>query len=75
MFYVFYDIRDPKRLKKISKCLQRYGLRVQKSVFFCEISVSRFEKLKRQLQKLQKPEDKIMYLEKCRIAAENITGK
>ena len=30
---VFYDIRDPKRLRRVAKILEDYGLRVQKSFF------------------------------------------
>lgn len=33
-FYILsYDIRDPKRLRKIAKIMTGYGTRVQKSVF------------------------------------------
>jgi CRISPR-associated protein Cas2 len=33
-FLVCYDISCPKRLSKISKCLERVSIRIQKSIFF-----------------------------------------
>jgi len=32
-FLVIYDIREPRRLQRIAKLMEEYGLRVQKSVF------------------------------------------
>lgn len=35
---ICYDIADPGRLRKVSKILTNYGIRIQKSFFQCEIS-------------------------------------
>ena len=31
MYFISYDIADPKRLKAVAKMLENYGLRIQKS--------------------------------------------
>lgn len=33
-FVICYDIADEKRLRKISKCLEKKAFRIQKSMFF-----------------------------------------
>ena len=38
MNLIAYDITDKKRLRKLSKLLESYGLRVQYSVFEADIS-------------------------------------
>ena len=46
---VFYDISDNKIRNKIVKILESYGIRMQKSVFQCEISLRQFIQLKLKL--------------------------
>lgn len=59
MYLIVYDIREGKRLKRTGKLLQRYGKRVQESVFECEISGNRYRELCGRLRKIRKTEDKI----------------
>lgn len=33
-----YDIRDEKRLRAVAVCMEGYGIRVQYSVFICDLS-------------------------------------
>jgi CRISPR-associated protein Cas2 len=35
---VVYDIADPRRLQRVAKWMQKYGLRAQKSVFECQLT-------------------------------------
>ena len=42
---IVYDIPDNKRRTKLSKFLEGYGRRVQKSVFECFISLDEMRKL------------------------------
>lgn len=37
-YIVTYDIRDPKRLRKVFKCCKGYGLHLQYSVFECDLT-------------------------------------
>lgn len=51
MFWVVcYDIVDDKRRAKVAKLLAGYGLRVQYSVFECDISLQRVDELERRLR-------------------------
>jgi len=36
-YLVCYDIADAKRLRRVAKILENYGLRVQKSFFQCDV--------------------------------------
>ena len=35
-YIIAYDIRDKKRLREISKIMEKNSLRIQRSVYFCE---------------------------------------
>ena len=53
MFIVLaYDIRDEKRLRRVAKEMENWGLRVQKSVFECNISEKDLQHLKKRLLRL-----------------------
>ena len=42
---VAYDITEQKRLAKVAKTCEDYGIRVQYSVFECHLTPSQFEQL------------------------------
>jgi CRISPR-associated protein Cas2 len=42
---VAYDIRDPKRLRKVAKVCEDFGIRVEYSVFECDLSEEQFKSL------------------------------
>ena len=37
-YLVAYDIRDDRRLHSIAGCMEGYGMRIQYSVFVCDLS-------------------------------------
>ena len=45
MYLVSYDIESDRLRKKISDTLENYGIRIQYSVFECEISEERYKKM------------------------------
>jgi len=47
---VIYDICDNKQRLKLSKCLDGYGTRVQKSAYEVKVSIPKFEKLKKEMK-------------------------
>ena len=49
-YVICYDICDAKRLQRIAKLLQSYGARVQKSVFECQLSNDRLERLRKKAE-------------------------
>ena len=52
MYLVSYDIESDRLRKKISDTLENYGIRIQYSVFECEISEQRYKKMYRELMLL-----------------------
>jgi CRISPR-associated protein Cas2 len=37
-FLIAYDIREPRRLRRVCKTMEEYGERLQYSVFICDLS-------------------------------------
>lgn len=60
-FLIAYDIEATKLRSKIARCLDKYGKRVQYSVFECELTPRQATKLRTQLeailQKYRQPAD------------------
>ena len=54
---VMYDVRDPKRLRKVAKHLEGYGSRIQYSVFRCRLSERQAERLRWELTTILEEED------------------
>ncbi len=48
-FLVAYDIADPKRLRRVARICEDFGLRKQYSVFFCRLQAVDLVRLKSQL--------------------------
>ncbi|MUG95444.1 CRISPR-associated endonuclease Cas2 [Scytonema sp. UIC 10036] len=75
MFYlVCYDIVSDTRRNKVSKLLESYGLRVQKSVFECVLDEKQFESLSKYLKRLvNRREDQVRFYpmsahSRCKVA-------
>ena len=45
MFLVVYDIADGRKLRRVAKTCEDYGVRIQKSVFECALDADRFQRL------------------------------
>lgn len=48
-YIVTYDVRDPKRLRKVFKTMQGYGEHLQLSVFRCELNARELVELRAKL--------------------------
>ncbi|HZW34218.1 MAG TPA: CRISPR-associated endonuclease Cas2, partial [Isosphaeraceae bacterium] len=48
-YLVAYDISDPKRLRRVARTCEDFGLRRQFSVFFCRLAALDLVKLKSRL--------------------------
>lgn len=75
MFYlVCYDIVSDTRRNKVSKLLESYGLRVQKSVFECVLDEQQYKSISKLLMRLvNKREDQVRFYpmsahNRCKIA-------
>ena len=51
-YLVSYDICNPKRLRKVARALEGFGVRLQYSVFECPLDAMRLAKLKAELHDL-----------------------
>lgn len=61
MFVVIcYDIPDNDRRTRVSKTLEGFGRRVQRSVFECDLTVKQYARLRRRLARLVKPEEDLV---------------
>jgi CRISPR-associated protein Cas2 len=58
---VAYDITDPKRLARVARACEDYGLRVQYSIFECHLDPDSFNSLwRRLLAEMDEREDRIV---------------
>jgi CRISPR-associated protein Cas2 len=62
---ICYDIPNDKRRNRVSKLLEGFGTRVQKSVFECDIKPEHMRLLKARLDKMVREEDSIRYYYLC----------
>jgi len=51
IYMICYDIASPRRLSRVARVLEDFGVRVQYSFFQCEISAERLRELKQRLLK------------------------
>lgn len=64
-YLVAYDVRDPRRLKKVAKHLKGYGVRIQFSIFRCRMNDRERERLGWELKRLMEPEDRLLVIGLC----------
>ena len=62
---VSYNVRDPKRLRKVAKKPEGYGERLQYSVFRCRLDHTAIEKLCWELTEIMKSEDDLLVMPIC----------
>lgn len=61
VYLVTYDIRDPKRLRRVYKAMRGYGDHLQLSVFRCELSDANKVRMVAALDEiLKKDEDQVL---------------
>jgi CRISPR-associated protein Cas2 len=65
-YIVAYDISDPKRLRKVARCCEDFGVRKQYSVFLCRLSATDFVRLRSRLYDLiELDEDQVLFIPVC----------
>jgi CRISPR-associated protein Cas2 len=62
---LIYDIRDPRRLRRIAKKMTGFALRVQKSVFEMDAEVAVMERLRKEVKKIMDYEDYVIFFDIC----------
>ena len=73
---VAYDIANPKRLTRVAKVCEDFGVRVQYSIFECRLEEPDFQKFWRQLlQEIEDKEDRLVaYKIDANCAKETLTA-
>ena len=71
-YLVAYDISNPKRLRKVARTCEDFGLRKQFSVFFCRLAAADLVRLKSRLYDvINLDQDQVLFIPICtRCAAE-----
>lgn len=62
---VAYDVRDPKRYRKVFKIMRSVGHSVQYSLFRCLLDTRDVEKLRWRLAQTMAPEDRLLIVDLC----------
>ncbi len=71
-FLVSYDVRDAKRLRKVAKHLEGYGVRLQYSGFRCRLSERQVERLRWELAQILDNEDDLLVIGLCSRCGERV---
>lgn len=72
---IAYDIANKKRLRKVARLMEEYGVRVQKSVFECRLQPAQVDKLiERVKPKLKPREDRIHLYRICEACQARFAG-
>ena len=70
---ISYDVVDDKKRLKVMKYLKDYGVRVQKSVFDCNVSGETYEKIKSEIDKMiNLRKDRVRYYRICKGCTERV---
>ncbi len=65
-YLICYDIADPKRLQKVARIMEDFGLRVLYSVFECYLTPVQLESLRQAVEPLLDPlTDSVRYYVLC----------
>ena len=65
-YLVCFDVREDKRLRKISVAMEDFGIRVQRSVFECHLESFQLLALKQRVSDIMNPnEDNVRYYHLC----------
>jgi len=72
---VCYDVRDPKRYRKVHKIVRGAGRSVQYSIFRCRLDARENERLRWDLAKVMAPEDSLLIVDLCPTCASNVVSR
>lgn len=75
IYFISYDIANQKRLRKVAKTLENFGIRIQFSFFECEMQKEQLDELKaRLLEIIDKKEDSLLIYPICEDCAAKTTA-
>ena len=63
-YLVAYDIREDRRLRSVAACVEGYGVRIQYSVFICDLSDEEVVALRGDIEQRMRPSvDSVMIVD------------
>lgn len=66
MYWIaLYDITEEKRLRKVAKLFEAFGMRVQRSVFVISTSRENLENIRWRVRHMIEKEDSVAYIPLC----------
>lgn len=71
---VCYDIRNPKRLRRIAQLMEGWGVRVQFSIFRCHLDDKSREQLRWKLSELMEKEDSVLFVPVCASCSRRVSS-
>lgn len=70
---VAYDIANPKRLRKVARACEDFGMRRQFSVFFCRLTATDMIRLRSRLYDvIDLDQDQVLFIPLCKRCADLI---
>lgn len=72
---ISFDIREPKRYRKVIKVLKGYAVRIQYSVFRARLDDREAERLRWELSCVMDDEDALLVVDLCPHCAERVISK
>jgi CRISPR-associated protein Cas2 len=72
---VAYDVRDPKRYRKVFKILRGAGRSVQYSLFRCHLDAREVEQLRLKLAQVMDQTDRLLVVDLCPTCASNVVAR
>ncbi len=74
-YLVSYDVREPKRLRRVGHLVAGYGERIQYSVFRCRLTQRAIQQLRWELAREMEAEDDLLVIGLCSRCAEAIESR
>jgi CRISPR-associated protein Cas2 len=72
---VCYDVRDPKRYRRLHKVMKGAGRPVQYSIFRCRLDDREVEQLRWRLAKILDPVDRLLVVDLCPSCASRVISR
>jgi CRISPR-associated protein Cas2 len=72
---ICYDVRDPKRYRKLYKVMRGIGRRVQYSVFRARLDDREVEQVRWELAKILDPVDRLLVVDLCPTCATRVISR
>ncbi len=74
-YVIMYDVRDPKRWRKVYRLLRGRGTRLQYSVFRCRLTTREFEQLRWELERRMTAEDSLLLVGLCAGCVDRVVSR